>query len=36
MQSATSPKVSEDTVPDTIPYSVLLELTVTDPETVSG
>ncbi len=35
MQSATSPKVAEDSVPDTIPYPVQLELTVTDPEVVS-
>ena len=35
MQSAASPKVAEDTVPDTIPYPVQLDLTVTDPEVVS-
>jgi hypothetical protein len=34
MQSAMSPKAVEDTVPDTIPYPVQLELTVTDPEVV--
>ena len=35
MQSATSPKVAEDTVPETLPYSLPLELTVTDPEVVA-
>ena len=35
MQSVASPKVSKENVPDTLPFSLPLELTVTDPEVVS-
>jgi hypothetical protein len=35
MHSAAPPKVREDKFPDTIPYSFLLELIVTDPEVIS-
>jgi len=35
MQSATLPKVSEENVPDTIPFSLPLELTVTDREVIA-
>jgi hypothetical protein len=35
MQSVASPKVSKENVPDTLPFSLPLELNVTDPEVVS-
>ncbi len=35
MYPAAPPKVREDKFPDTIPYSLLLELVVTDPEVIA-
>ena len=35
MPPATLPKVSEENAPDTIPFSLPLELTVTDPEVIA-
>jgi hypothetical protein len=35
MPSATLPKISEENPPDTIPFSLPLELTVTDPEVIT-
>ncbi len=35
MHPAAPPKIHRDTFPDTIPYSFLLELIITDPEVIS-
>jgi hypothetical protein len=35
MQSVASPKAAKENVPDTLPFSLPLELNVTDPEVVS-